>query len=313
VRLPTCVRRRGPQPRPAAAHARAAAAVLACTVVVCAAAAGCVVVPGLGGDTDSGKAGGSDGSDGPGGSGGSGGAGSVAAAPRVGQCYATPDAVLADPHDPSAPVACSRPHTLETYAVLHPDGPLGPRTLAAADEACVRRAGSFLGGGDFTQTAVSVYFFTPTKAQRADGARWVRCDLGVVTDTAVSGARPVTGSLRGAFSDGVPTVYRRCLDAPPDPASVQPLVRCDQPHVAQLVPTGRRLGDASTPYPGMDRLAERANARCSQTVRSALPEAARSLVVVPTRSMWNAGSTAAQCWALAAPGERLNASEAQPV
>jgi Septum formation len=281
------------RPRRGAARAPAAA------VLLCAVAAGCIAVPG--------------GTGGPGGDEGGGDAATAPAVPRAGQCYDTPDAVLAAAHDPSPPVDCSRPHTLETYAVLHPDRPLGPRTMAAADEQCVRRIGRFLGGGDFTQTTVSVFYFTPTPAERRDGERWVRCDAGVVTDTAVSGARPVTGSLRDAFAGGVPTIYRRCLNAPPDPTSVQPLVRCDQPHVAELVPTTRRLGDADTPYPGMGRLADRANARCSRTVRAALPEAARSLVVVPTRSMWNSGSTSAQCWALAAPGDRLNDSEAQPV
>jgi Septum formation len=263
----------------------------AVVVLVCTAAAGCVAVPGLGGGDPA-----------------------AAPTPRVGRCYDTPDAVLADAHDPSAPVRCSRPHTLETYAVLHPDRPLGPRTLDTVDERCVSRVGRFLGGGaDFSQTAVSVFYFTPTKAQRQDGARWVRCDAGVVTDTAVSGARRVTGSLRGAFAGGVPTIYRRCLMTPPDPTAAQPLVRCDQPHVAELIPTDRDLGDPGSPYPGMGRLADRANARCSRTVRSTLPDADRSLVVLPTRAMWDAGSTAAQCWALAAPGDRLNESEAQPV
>jgi len=234
-----------------------------------------------------------------------------AAEPRVGQCYATPDRVLAAPHDPTPPVGCSRPHTLETYAVLHPTGPLDRETMARMDRECVRRIQGFL-GGDFAQTAVSVYYFTPTPAQRRDGARWVRCDAGVVTDTAVSGARAVTGSLRGAFAHGVPEAYRRCLNSAPDPSGALPLVPCTGPHVAEQMPSGVDLGEAGARYPGTRALTRRANTRCARTVRSQVPDAGRSVVVVPTRSMWLSGATTAECWALAVPGERLNESEAKP-
>jgi hypothetical protein len=232
--------------------------------------------------------------------------------PQAGQCYDTPDAVLADAHDPTPPVACSEPHTLETYAVLEADGPLNRRTLAALDRRCVQRIHGFLGDDNFMQTAVSVYYFTPTRAQQADGARWVRCDAGVVTDTAVSGARRVTGSLRDAFEGGVPTAYRRCLNSAPDPATPQPLVPCGLPHVAEQMPTGIDLGGPADPYVGQRRLVARAQPRCAVIVSQALPDAARSLVVVPTALMWRSGITTAQCWALAPPGRRLNESEAQP-
>jgi hypothetical protein len=232
--------------------------------------------------------------------------------PRVGQCHDTPDAVLADPHDPSPPVDCARPHTLETYAVLRPDGPLDARTLAEMDRRCVRRIDAFLGSGAFQQTAVSVYYFTPTRAEQADGARWVRCDAGVVADTGVATARRVTGSLDDAFAGGVPREYRRCLDSGPNPAAVQPLVPCSRPHVAEQLPPGVDLGDPAEPYAGTDRLVAEAQPRCAAAVQAEIPDAGRSLVVVPTARMWRAGTTTAQCWALAAPGERLNDSEAQP-
>jgi hypothetical protein len=252
------------------------------------AASGCVPLAGLGGGDEE------------------------SASPQVGQCYDTPDAVLPDPHDPSAALDCEEPHRLETFAVLEPGAPLHEPTVAAAGERCLERLRDFLGGGDFRQTALSVYYFTPTPAQREDGERWVRCDVGVVTDTAFTGTRRVTGSLDGAFSDGVPPALRRCLHTTPDPVAPQPLVSCLQPHFAQQMPTTVEVGDADTAYPGMDRLAERAQPRCARRVRAQVPDAAQALVVVPTAAMWRAGSTAAQCWATAAPGERLNDSEAQP-
>ena len=234
-----------------------------------------------------------------------------AGTPRVGQCYETPDSVLPDAHDPSAPVGCDGPHTLETYDLLQADGPLDPQTVARLGERCAEGAEEFL-GGDFTQTAVSIYFFSPTKAEQEQGARWVRCDAGVVTDTAVSGTRPVTGSLRGAFAGGVPQEYRRCLDAPPNPAEGQPLVSCLQPHVAQLMPTGVDLAGLGDRYPGLPALTGEAQPQCAEDVQQTLPQADRSLVIVPTPTMWRSGATTGQCWALAAPGERLNDSEAQP-
>jgi hypothetical protein len=232
-------------------------------------------------------------------------------APQVGQCYDTPDPVLPDAHDPSPRVDCDRPHTLETYDVLQADGPLDRRTVARMGERCAQRAAEFL-GGDFTQTSVSVYYFAPSRSQQEQGARWVRCDAGVITDTAVSGTRPVTGTLRDAFADGVPLEYRRCLGGPPNPAEGQPLVPCVQPHVAQQMPEGVDLAGLGRRYPGVPELTGKAQPRCAETVQQTLPGAARSLVIVPTRGMWRGGSTMAQCWALAAPGERLNDSEAQP-
>jgi hypothetical protein len=232
--------------------------------------------------------------------------------PQVGQCHVTPDAVLPEPHDPTPPVSCARPHTLETYAVLEPDGPLDGSATDDLGERCADRLGDFLGGDTVDQTALGVYYFMPTPAQQDDGERWVRCDVGVVTDTAFTGTRRVTGSLAGAFDHGVPAVYRRCLQATPDPVAPQPLVSCLRPHFAQQIPTLVRLGDEAGGYPGMDRLAERAQPECARTVRAQLPEAAQALVVVPTRAMWRAGVQAAQCWATAAPGEQLNDSEAQP-
>jgi len=233
-------------------------------------------------------------------------------APRVGQCYATPDDVLADAHDPTPPVSCSQPHTLETYAVLHPAHALDRQTIARMDQQCVQRIKSFLGGGDFAQTAVSIYYFTPTRAQQRDGVRWVRCDAGVLTDTAARGVRPVTGSLRDAFAHGVPVAYRRCVNSAPNPAAPLALVPCTRPHVAEQMPSGVDLGDAGTKYPGTKALTRRANGECAQIVSSQVPDAARSLVVVPTETMWRGGLTTAECWALAPPGQRLGQSEAKP-
>jgi hypothetical protein len=231
--------------------------------------------------------------------------------PRVGQCYDTPDSVLPDATDPTAPVSCDRPHTLETYDVLQAESPLDRQAIARMGEQCAQGAEEFL-GGDFRSSAVSIYYFSPTPAEQKQGARWVRCDVGVVTDTAVSGTRTVTGSLRDVFADGVPVEYRRCVDAPPNPGARQQLVPCVAPHVAQLMPSGVDLSDLGNRYPGVGPLTGAAEPACAQAVQKAVPGADRSLVIVPSPQMWSGGVTTAQCWALAAPGERLNDSEAQP-
>lgn len=231
------------------------------------------------------------------------------ATPRVGQCYDTPDAVLPAPHDPTAPVDCAEPHTLQTFAVLESDGPLDRRTTTSLGAECVDRVASFL-GGDPQHTAVGVYYFTPTPEAQEDGERWVRCDAAVVSDTTMAGARPVTGSLEGAFGGGVPRDYRRCLEGRPDPSRPQALVPCHRPHQAQQLPRGVDL-EGGRAYPGSEALTEQANHRCSQRVSAALPEAASALVVVPTPAMWAEGARTAQCWALASPGQHLGGSETQ--
>ena len=103
--------------------------------------------------------------------------------PRVGECrdYGT-RAYLAD-SETSKPVSCDQKHTALTVAVLRVPRSVGvadpEKAFAAVGTRCYRAMFEALGVAPRkrAETAYSLAYFLPTKAERARGARWVRCDL----------------------------------------------------------------------------------------------------------------------------------------
>lgn len=218
--------------------------------------------------------------------------------PEVGQCRPTPQAVLARPIDPTAPVDCSEPHTLETYAVVELKSPDDEQQ---ALKACQQRLGEYLGRADTAATRVSWFYFV---AESDQAGAWLRCDVGLSTTTATGPIEAVTGSLEDVLANGVPPAQRTCLAAPPDPRRAQRLVSCTEAHVAELVPTSKQLGEPGTPYPGARQLLE-ANLDWCRRLTDKVDGAAISQVEVPTAKAWSAGIVEATCWAVAPEGSTL--------
>lgn len=222
---------------------------------------------------------------------------------EVGQCRPTPQQVLEQPVDPTQPVDCSEPHTLETFAVVDlPDGADEAQVRRTARTRCRQRLGDYLGRADIAATRISWFYFV-TGTDRDDPR--LRCDVGLSTTTATGPLDAVTGSLQDVLAGGVPPAQRSCLATPPDPRQVQPLVPCTDPHAAELVPSSKRLGERGSPYPGARRLLAANLDWCRSTVAAKVGDDAVSRVEVPTEAAWRAGLVNATCWAVAPEGTTL--------
>jgi hypothetical protein len=105
-----------------------------------------------------------------------------AGTPKVGQCHQLGYRQALDVSDDKAPVPCSRRHDLQTIAVMTSPtslAGLSAEQLNAATDVCIP---AFLEaeGRPLTRgatTAYDLWTYVPTAAQRAAGARWIRCDV----------------------------------------------------------------------------------------------------------------------------------------
>ncbi|WP_205471994.1 septum formation family protein [Nocardioides sp. SYSU D00038] len=107
----------------------------------------------------------------------------AAGQPRVGECRSYGVRTLDQVSDRSTPVSCAGPHTALTIAVVRTPKRVKLTNAAQAAAATARPCTAALAralGRNVATRALSAYqyaFFAPTKAQRAQGARWLRCDL----------------------------------------------------------------------------------------------------------------------------------------
>lgn len=132
--------------------------------------------------------------------------------PKVGQCHALTVKAMQAAADTRAPVPCGTPHTARTVAVVTEPAAAQKGSENAQAEAVGKAcADGFLKvvGGTSRKRAESLYnlaWFTPTKAQQAKGAKWMRCD---VTMTGERRAYPITGK-NPLLADGLQDRERLC-------------------------------------------------------------------------------------------------------
>ena len=104
--------------------------------------------------------------------------------PEVGSCYALTPKDTAQPSNASAPVACTKPHTSQTFAI----GTL-PDTTGKAYRSpghgkwifprCERAFERFIGVDESLALRVQLSWswFRPSEAGWKNGDRWYRCDV----------------------------------------------------------------------------------------------------------------------------------------
>jgi hypothetical protein len=265
----------------------ARAATVLVTVVAVVACAACT------GDAGSSIAAGSTGSSTPASSARSSAAGDVPPPPEVGQCRNTP---ANDSWVDNTPVVdCSKPHTLETVSVIKPIEKL---TLARAKQlapSCESPAVDYLGIGSREVRTTIIPVFWPSRAQRAAGQNWVRCDVAVSPTTGCCRRlAPQTGSLRDAVSSD-PLRFRVCINQVPDPPGAQPLTSCEKPHRAEVLAAPLQL--SVTHYPSAAALAKKGRVGCARLI--AHRKDRESLVVTPdwhSRANWSGGTLYGRCW-----------------
>lgn len=127
-------------------------------------------------------------------------------APAVGQCYAMSGRTAANLMSAKAdPTRCNKRHTLWITGVFEvPEGvamETGDKKFEALYVAsCLRanREAAKATKTGFALSAYATYRFVPTKAQQAQGARWLSCELGIHAGgsrlVSRAGALPPVGS-----------------------------------------------------------------------------------------------------------------------
>jgi hypothetical protein len=214
--------------------------------------------------------------------------------PKVGQCRNTP---ANDSWVDNTPVVdCSKTHTLETVAVIKPIERLTLGSVKQLAASCETPAVDYLGiGSREVRRLVSPVVYWPSRAQRAAGQNWVRCDVGVSPTTyCCRKLAPVTGSLRGDVGSD-PVRFQVCIDQLPERTREQPLTSCKKPHRAEALPTPLQISVTSYPSPAV--LSKEGRSGCAELV--AQRKDLESLVATPdwySRANWSGGTLYGQCW-----------------
>lgn len=223
--------------------------------------------------------------------------------PELGACRSlTPDDV-AQPSNSTDPVACTEPHTAETFAVgqlpkTFEDTEYDDPALGAwAYENCSKGFQSFLGADEslVMRTIVSWAWFRPSEDAWDDGARWYRCDVvggGEQSKEYVELPDSAKDLLNGRPQDE----WMVCADGPTVAGSVK--VPCTEPHEWRAVTT-ISIGEDDEKYPG-DRAVEGTTRDfCSKSVWAWLnyPVDYDYGYTWFHQAEWDAGNRRSVCWA----------------
>lgn len=134
--------------------------------------------------------------------------------PALGDCHALTVAEGAGVSDPDPAVACSTKHTSRTVHVS--DLPAGVDQSSYEEVApyvakrCGPAVDKAIGGTEKTRylTAFSSVWFQPTAAQQADGARWIRCDVVLLSGKSYA---PLPNDKQPAIGSGkIPDSVAKC-------------------------------------------------------------------------------------------------------
>jgi hypothetical protein len=188
--------------------------------------------------------------------------------------------------DDSEPVDCSQRHVAQTIFIS--ESP--PARGAAALKPCRGAQAGYLGQDFNSRLDVRLWV--------AEDDSWYRCDLVLRNSTlGGSGYATMTGSLEGAFRNGVPLYLRACLDAPYDPLLDQEYVSCAEPHRSREITVAPAIGTLEEPFPG--DIADRAISACNATAAGGprLRPGQRVDAYYPENvDAWESGERSADCW-----------------
>lgn len=180
------------------------------------------------------------------------------AAPKVGECHNLTFKDIAKPSDTKKPVDCSDRHTTRTIAVVTAPAAAtrgSNNTQAyAVGKACGPALHKILGADAETRakTLYSLAWFLPTKAQKAKGADWMRCDV-TLTDQ----RRAYALQSETPFLDDDPEDKERvCGRINPDNQDDWEIVPCAVKH--QFVPRKYVPVEKGTPFKDAADEAEKA-------------------------------------------------------
>jgi hypothetical protein len=235
--------------------------------------------------------------------------------PSVGECWnvyyddAAADATwLGD-----SAIPCGEPHEAYTYAVVTVKSDaaswVDPKDTAtanvsiesAASSACEKRAGRLLPTLTNSQRRLRHFFYLPSLSEWKQGARWVRCDVGIAKVGSLVATPALTELPR--YSDLVrqvaddPTTFLNCVVTSDPTGSTGPLddpdsriADCAAHPQWSLDAVATVPGDA---YPGDAVVSAFVHTTCQALANTAgLPWWA----YFPDETRWNEGSKQVTCW-----------------
>ena len=180
----------------------------------------------------------------------------AATRPEPGTCWNVPAELATNEDywfDDSARVPCTEPHTTETAQVLELSAPTIAEAKQDGGDLCREYVRAYLGIDDQSWIPWASTFYLPSKAEIADGASWLRCDVVFPESWDFENrVRTVSVAAEG-LADDPPDDLWACLD---QPLSVdQPFVPCDRPHAYEATGTARVVpaGSSSTRPPPSSR------------------------------------------------------------
>jgi hypothetical protein len=165
--------------------------------------------------------------------------------PKTGECWnaSNADAAAWADWEGGAAVSCAKSHVLYTYAVGKVSGDssktwatsgsgntLSKQVEVAADDVC--SISVLLPKLKWNEQLVQGFFFVPTEAQWKAGARWIRCDVGVLgygatLDNEVFAKLPPKISTLVSAVSSDPEHYDFCVNSPVPISEAGPLDNAD--------------------------------------------------------------------------------------
>ena len=221
----------------------------------------------------------------------------LAGSPERGTCWnVAADDLAADPRfDESPKVSCTQPHTTQTAGTIIVPEP----TVAAAKKLgndCWEHARTFIGVDTDHWIPWTVLMFLPSKQQIADGARWVRCDVGIPARITGDQQVSVTRSVESAALDP-PADLWGCTLRSPLRWTRQTWHECDVEHAFEATGTLARLEGLSG-YPTRAQRDRQGTRLCRQELTA--EQRSRGLTALatwdPPRGLAH-GTLVGICWA----------------
>jgi len=224
------------------------------------------------------------------------------AAPTLGDCRRLTPEDVKHPSNATATVACTEPHTAQTFAV----GPLPPslhdveyddrRLGEIAYTTCSEAFEKFLGADEslVMRTILSWAWFRPSEKAWDAGARWYRCDVvggGETSETYLDLPKTAKALLAPR-----PDRWMICANGPTVADSDK--VPCTEPHSWRAVTT-IKLAEPDDPYPGDQVVEVRTQQYCSDSVGAWLsyPVNYDYGYTWFHEAEWAAGNRRSVCWA----------------
>lgn len=231
--------------------------------------------------------------------------------PQSGQCWQATNRQASEwmNWEGSAPVSCTKKHTLETVGIAIVEGEYSGTGLGGSDEysaefkdaagrSCAKFWTKSVAGLTKPHRVINFLFY-PSPKKFVAGERWVRCDLGVYdVGTAWSPDAFELQVLQKRFlalkSDAA---FALCLDSSGDEVGSQgealEVADCGLPHRWNMVRASDLSVSVNEEYPGADEVNSRAEVSCNF-------KKPRSVTgwfwQTPSKGQWLAGDRVSFCW-----------------